>query len=134
MLSVALVVALQAPVLQQDPVSHGDPAEQLPLRVLYAGNADTPYTAAWLRFLGAHVDAVTFVAGRDLRARQLTGIDLLIVDGEVEAHDASGQLSLKSEHIELALDDLQGLPVVLMGGQGGFLSDTLHLKTSWHHG
>jgi hypothetical protein len=32
------------------------------------------------------------------------------------------------------LDELQGIPVVLMGGQGGMLSDDLHLKSSWGAG
>lgn len=116
------------------PLPQDVPQEHLPLRVLYAGNAGTPYSAAWTKFLGEHVDEVRFVAGRDLRRTDLAGVDLLIVDGEVEDHDANGQLRLKSEHIELRLADLQGVPVVLMGGQGGFLSDQLNLKTSWHHG
>jgi hypothetical protein len=59
---------------------------------------------------------------------------LLVVDGEVESHDAQGEMHLKSEKIKLALEDLQGFPVVMMGGQGGFLSDDLKLKTSWHAG
>ena len=43
-------------------------------------------------------------------------------------------MRLKSEKIKLSLDELQGFPVVMMGGQGGFFSDDLKLKTSWHAG
>jgi len=108
--------------------------ERLPLAVLYAGNSGTPYSAAWQAFLADHTARVVFVPGRELTPEALVGFDLLVVDGEVEEHDAEGRLSLKSEPIALHLSDLQGVPVVLMGGQGGFLSDALHLKTSWHHG
>lgn len=109
-------------------------AEKLPLKILYAGNAGTPYSAAWARFLGEHATEVKAVVGGELTAADLAGFDLLVIDGEVEAKSASGQVQLKSEKIALTLADLQGVPVVLMGGQGGFLSDELKLKTSWQHG
>lgn len=108
--------------------------ETLPYSILYASNAGTPYSAAWAKFLGEHAAKVTFVAGADLKAADLAGFDLLVIDGEVESHDAQGELQLKDEKLRLALDELQGFPVVLMGGQGGFVSDDLHLKTSWHAG
>lgn len=110
------------------------PTEKLPLQILYAGNAGTPYSAAWEKFLGEHAARVKFVSGSALTRADLTGFDLLVVDGEVESHDAQGEMHLKSEKIKLALEDLQGFPVVMMGGQGGFLSDDLKLKTSWHAG
>lgn len=106
-------------------------AETLPLRILYAGNEGTPYSAAWQEFLAAHARETKFVAGGALTRADLAGFDLLVIDGEVTV---PGQPSLKSEKIRLVLDELQGFPVVLMGGQGGFVSDDLHLKTSWHAG
>ena len=106
--------------------------EQLPLQVLYAGNAGTPYTAAWEKFLGAHTQRVKFVSGAALKRADLAGFDLLVIDGEVTV--PGEQLSLKSEKVQLVLNELQGFPVVLMGGQGGFVSDDLKLKTSWHSG
>lgn len=109
-------------------------AEKLPLRVVYAGNAGTPYSAAWEKFLGEHVARTKPVSGRLLTRDDLAGFDLLVVDGEVESHDAKGELRLKDEKLPLMLEDLQGFPVVLMGGQGGFFSDELKLKTSWHSG
>ena len=123
---VALLVsalALQAP-----------PPEKLPLRVVYAGNAGTPYSVAWQGFLAEHTAEVKFVTGSALRPTDLAGFDVLVIDGEVESKGPDGELQLKSEKIRLTLDDLQGVPVVLMGGQGGFLSDELKLKTSWQHG
>jgi hypothetical protein len=107
-------------------------AEKLPLQILYAGNAGTPYSAAWEKFLGEHSARVQFVSGSAVKKADLAGFDLLVIDGEVTV--PGEQLSLKSEKVKLVLDELQGFPVVLMGGQGGFLSDELKLKTSWHAG
>ena len=122
-----LALGLALPALpQQQPA-----VEKLPLQVLYAGNPDTPYSAAWEAFLAEHCARVEFVAGSALKSEDLEGFDLLVVDGEVSV---PGEQSLKSEKIQLVLDDLQGFPVVLMGGQGGFLSDELELKTSWQAG
>ena len=121
-----LSLVLGALALQQ-------PAEEkLPLAILYAGNPGTPYSAAWEKFLGAHAARVQFIEGAKLQRKDLAGFDLLVIDGEVEV--PGEQLSLKSEKIQLALDEMQGFPVVLMGGQGGFVSDDLKLKTSWHSG
>lgn len=125
----AVLAVLQAP---QSPAP--DPVEKLPLRIVYAGNAGTPYTAAWERFLGEHAASVKVISGGALRRSDLDGFDLLVVDGEVETHDEKGEVRLKSESIRLGLDELQGFPVVLVGGQGGVFSDALRLKTSWHHG
>ncbi len=108
--------------------------EKLPLSVLYAGNPGTPYSAAWEKFLGEHTTRVKFVAGSALKRADLAGFDLLVIDGEVESKAPGQELTLKSEKVKLVLDELQGFPVVLMGGQGGFVSDDLHLKTSWHAG
>jgi len=107
-------------------------AEKLPLQILYAGNPGTPYSAAWQKFLGEHAARVQFVAGSALKRADLAGFDLLVIDGEVMVKGE--QLSLKSEKVQLALEELQGFPVVLMGGQGGFVSDDLKLKTSWRAG
>lgn len=108
--------------------------EKLPLKVLYAGNADTPYTAAWTKFLGEHTASVKFVSGSAVTRADLTGFDVLVIDGETTTTDEKGNPRLKTEKVQLTLDELQGFPVLLMGGQGGFVSDELKLKTSWRHG
>jgi len=115
------VLALQQPA-----------AETLPFSVLYAGNPGTPYSAAWEKFLGEHATKVKFVGGSALKRADLEGFDLLVIDGEVTVKGA--ELQLKSEKVKLVLDELQGFPVVLMGGQGGFVSDDMKLKTSWSAG
>ena len=127
------MIALHALLLGACLAQQPDP-ERLPLSVLYAGNAGTPYSAAWEKFLGEHSARVEFVSGSALKREDLAGFDLLVIDGEVTSHAPGEELSLKSEKVKLALDELQGFPVVLMGGQGGFVSDDLHLKTSWHSG
>jgi len=108
--------------------------EKLPLKLVYAGNAGTPYTEAQLRFLEAHAASVSFVAGSKLTAADFKNADVLIVDGEVEAKDEKGEPRLKSEKIGLTLGEVQGMPVVAIGGEGGFFMDDLKLKPSWHHG
>lgn len=122
------------PLLLVASVPQDPPAEKLPLSVLHAGNPGTPYSAAWQEFLAAHTTRARFVAGSALKKEDLAGFDVLVIDGEVATHDDKGEVRLKSEKIRLTLDDLQGFPVVLVGGQGGFVSDELHLKTSWHSG
>ena len=122
----SLLLLLAAAFQAQSPAP-----EKLPFAILYASNAGTPYSAAWQEFLAAHARETKFVAGAALRREDLAGFDLLVIDGEVTV---PGQPSLKSEKLRLVLDELQGFPVVLMGGQGGFVSDDLHLKTSWHAG
>ena len=115
------VLALQQPA-----------AETLPFSVLYAGNPGTPYSAAREKFLGEHATKDKFVGGSALKRADLEGFDLLVIDGEVTVKGA--ELQLKSEKVKLVLDELQGFPVVLMGGQGGFVSDDMKLKTSWSAG
>lgn len=107
--------------------------EHLPLRVLYAGNAGTAYTAAWRRFLDRHVDLVRVMSASDVTAKDLDGIDVLLIDGEVIEGEGN-DTRIKSERFRLTLDDLQGRPVLLMGGQGGLFADELSLKTSWQYG
>ena len=66
-----LPLALAALALQQPA------AEKLPLSILYAGNAGTPYSAAWEKFLGEHATRVKFVSGSALKREDLAGFDLL---------------------------------------------------------
>lgn len=130
-----LLLPLALVMLQSPQAPPSDPSnEKLPLRIVYAGNAGTPYTDAWQRFLGDHTDGVKVVSASALQRRDLDGFDVLIVDGEVESRDEKGEPRLKNERVPLHLDQLQGFPVVLVGGQGGFLSDELRLKTSWSNG
>ena len=128
-MSIASLLLLSCFLAPQTPA-----AEKLPLQILYAGNAGTPYSSAWEKFLGEHAAGVKFISGSLLKREDLSGFDMLVIDGEVESHDAQGEMRLKSEKIKLSLDELQGFPVVMMGGQGGFFSDDLKLKTSWHAG
>lgn len=108
--------------------------ERLGYSVLYAGNEGTPYTESWRRMLEPRVKSLRVMSLADVEAEDLAGIDVLVIGGEVETRDASGNVRLKSEHYTLSLELMQGFPVVLMGGQGGLVSDAWMLKTSWQHG
>jgi len=111
------------------------PREALDLSVLYAGNEGTPYTESWRQMLEPRVKSLRVMSLSKLESKELAGVDVLIVGGEVEEKDSNGKMKgLKSEKHELRFDALQGFPVVLMGGQGGFVSDDWKLKTSWRHG
>jgi len=109
-------------------------AEKLPLKLVYAGNANSPYTTAQLEFLEAHAASVKFVPGSKLAAADLKGADVLVIDGEVDTKNEKGEVRLKSEKIDLTLGEVQGMPIVAIGGEGGFFMDNLKLKLSWHHG
>jgi hypothetical protein len=108
--------------------------EKLPLRVLYAGNADSKYSEAWTEFLGRHTAGARFVALSELKVADFSGRDVVLIDGEVDLRNAGGEQRLRIEKLDLSLDDVQGVPVVLMGGQGGAFADELKLKLSWGHG
>ncbi len=118
-------------------VAAGDAGDalKLPLRVLYAGNAGTPYTDTYRRFFEEHAQSVRTLSLSEFRTADLADVDVLVIGGEVEELDSDGKLKgLKGEKIGFTLDDLQGFPVVLVGGQGGFVSDSFKLKTSWQYG
>jgi hypothetical protein len=125
---------LLAPVLLTVLASQSRPTEKLPLRLLYTGTPTSAYTADWEKFLVEHAASVRVVPATSLRVEDLTDIDVLVVDGEVETRGKNGELRLAIQRIPLTLEDLQGKPVVLMGGQGGAFADDLHLKLSWRHG
>jgi hypothetical protein len=123
-----------APVLLTVLAPQSRPAERLPLRLLYTGTPGSAYTADWEKFLLEHAASVRVVPASALRVKDLTDADVLVIDGEVESRGKDGEPKLAIQRIPLTLEDLQGKPVVLMGGQGGAFADDLHLKLSWRHG
>src|SRR5262245_26238321 len=102
MVPILSALVLGALAIQQSP------SEKLPYSVLYAGNAATPYSSVWEKFLGAHTERVKFVAGRDLKREDLAGYDVLVIDGEVTSRAPGEELTLKSEKVKLVFDEMQG--------------------------
>jgi len=96
------------------------------LRVVYAGQPGTARATSYERFLKARFEAVTVASKSDLGGLDLSGADVLIVDGE----PMSGGAKLPSG---LTLDDFP-LPTVLVGGSGGGVGDALGLKLGWNFG
>lgn len=92
------------------------------MHIAYAGQAGTPHTEAYLRFL-CERGRVTFVAVDALATTDLSRFDLLIVDAAWRHPVPSG---LTLEHL--------GLPTVLVGNFGVKVGDQLHLKFGSKYG
>src|ERR1700752_717317 len=100
----------------------------LPLRVLYASDPRTEYSAGWEEFLAEHTAEVRAVARSQPTPELVRGFDVLVIDGEL----MQGRTYRPGEvQVPLRLSGLQGHPVVLMGGVGGKLSWTWELAGSW---
>jgi hypothetical protein len=102
---------------------------RLPLRVLYASDPDTEYSAGWAEFLSAHTAEVRAVGQMELTPELVRAWDVLVIDGELQEN--GGAYKRETVRVPLRLADLQGRPVVLMGGLGGRLSTQWMLAGSW---
>jgi hypothetical protein len=100
----------------------------LPLRVLYAPDADTEYAAGWAELLAAHVDEVHVATHATLTPELVRDFDVLVIDGELME---AGRYEEGTAAVPLRLSDLQGHPVLLMGGVGGQVSTAWKLAGSW---
>lgn len=94
-----------------------------PLRVAYAGDEGTPRSADFAAFLQKRFAEVRIVGVSDLGTLDLTGSDVLIVDGETELT----QMWAPQLPARLSLQDFP-IPTVLMGSLGGQVGDKLGLK------
>ncbi len=101
---------------------------RLPLRVLYASDPGTEYSAGWVEFLGAHTAEVRAVGHAELTPELARSFDVLVIDGELQAGDA---YKPQRATVPLRLSELQGQPVVLMGGLGGWISTDWRLAGAW---
>src|SRR5262245_7730388 len=102
--------------------------ERLPLRVLYASEPGTEYTDGWRKLLEHHVAEVRAVAHAELTPELVRAFDVLVIDGELMNGEEYKTLEPR---IPLRLSQLQGRPVLLMGGVGGKVSTTWGLAGSW---
>jgi hypothetical protein len=102
--------------------------ERMPLRVLYASEPGTEYSAGWKKLLEEHVTEVRAVAHADLTPELVRAFDVLVIDGELQNGE---EYKTTEPKIPLRLSQLQGHPVLLMGGVGGKISTALGLASSW---
>jgi len=102
----------------------------LPLRLLYASDSSPAYSAGWMDFLAQHVKEVRAVAPSELTPELVRAWDVLVIDGELMA-GSEYRLDPKDVHLPLRLSDLQGHPVLLVGGVGGAVSTRWRLAGSW---
>jgi hypothetical protein len=122
--------ALRIGILALFALVGASPEDRLPLRVLYASEPGTEYTAGWKKFLEEHVAEVRAVAHADLTPDLVQAFDVLVIDGELQD---GGQYKTKDDRmtLPLRLSQLQGHPVLLMGGVGGQVSTAWWLAGSW---
>ena len=104
------------------------PEERLPLRILYASEPGTEYSTGWKEFLGEHVAEVRAVAHAELTPELVRAFDVLVIDGELMD---GAEYKTTEPQIPLRLSQLQGHPVLLMGGVGGRVSTSWWLAGSW---
>lgn len=126
----SLLAAALCAILVLSPVSEDLP----PLRIIYAGDLDTDHTRAFQEFLGKHFPEVNTIPVTDLGKADLSGGDVLIVDGKVLRYKEGGAVGgARPGPQGVSLEKL-GIPTVLVGGMGGRVSDSLKLKLGWRYG
>lgn len=96
------------------------------MRVLYVGQPSSERANVFETFLVEHFGAVATASLADLGALDVTGVDVMLVDGD---HRAGPPMPPGG----LVATDLP-VPTVLIGGIGGKVSDSIGLKLGWDHG
>src|SRR5687768_12203602 len=79
--------------------------ERLPLRVLYASEAGTEYSASWTKLLEEHMAEVRAVAHAELTPELVRAFDVLVIDGELQD---GKEYKTNDPVIPLRLSQLQG--------------------------
>src|SRR6185503_13829046 len=93
-----------------------------------ASEPGTEYSSGWVEFLAGHTDEVRAVAYGELTPELVRAFDVLVIDGELQEGE---RYKTEKVSVPLRLSELQGHPVVLMGGLGGQVSTTWELAGSW---
>jgi hypothetical protein len=129
--SALVALALLSPVAQA--------AEKANLKVLYAGNVDSPRGKDFTSFLEQQVAKVTPVDLSKLRDADAQGHDVVIVDWtSIYPRDKDGKITRDNEKsLGLTMPPAMQLshdydrPTVLIGAAGGQFSQRQQLKTDW---
>jgi hypothetical protein len=118
------------------PAAHA--AEKADLKVLYAGNVDSPRAKDFTSFLEQHFVKVTPVDLGKLRDADAQGHDVVLLDwtsiyprdkdGKVTQNDQSPGISMPPA-VQLSRDFDR--PTVLIGAAGGQFSQGRDLKITW---
>lgn len=94
------------------------------LSVVYAGDPGTDRSLAFEGFLKSRFGSVQSIDRLELADSDLSGADLLVIDGEPMGRGTPQGLTFEK----------LSLPIVLIGGAGGNVADELGLKLGWGFG
>ena len=111
-------------------------AEKINLKVLYAGNPDSPRTKDFVSFLGQHFARVGETSYETFKADEAKGYDVVIFDWtSIYPRDKDGKIAPKSTSLNSpktpGLSPDFDRPAVLIGAAGGSLAGQFRLKIDW---
>lgn len=92
------------------------------MRLMYAGEAGTVHSQAYMKFLG-EIGETTFVDVAEVASTDLSGVAVLVVDAPWQHPQPEG---VTLEHLSV--------PAVLVGTYGVKLGESLHLKLGTNYG
>jgi hypothetical protein len=118
------------------PVAHD--VEKANLKVLYAGNADSPRAKDFTSFLEEHSFKVTPMDLGKLRDADAKGYDVVIVDWtSIYPRDKDGKINRGDEAPGMSMPPAAQLsrefdrPTILIGAAGGTFTQGSDLKINW---
>ena len=113
-------------------------AEKANVKVLYAGNVDSPRAKDFTSFLAKHFVQVTPVDLRKLRDADAQGHDVVLVDWtSIYPRDKDGKISRDKQAPSMSMPPAVQLsrdfdrPTILIGAAGGQFSQGRNLKIDW---
>ena len=113
-------------------------AEKANLKVLYAGNVDSPRAKDFTSFLEKHFVQVTPVDLGKLRDADAQGHDVVLVDWtSIYPRDKDGKITNDDKSPGITMPPAPRLspdfdrPAVLIGAAGGQVSQGLQIKINW---
>lgn len=113
-------------------------AEKANLKVLYAGNVDSPRAKDFTAFLGEHFAEVKAVPLGKFREADAKGHDVVIFDWtSIYPRDKSGKINYDDKSLNLAMPPNVQLsrnfdrPAILIGAAGGQVAGGQQLKIDW---
>jgi hypothetical protein len=110
--------------------------DKIDLKVLYAGNPDSPRTKDFVTFLSKHFTKVGETNYEKFKEDEAKAYDVVIFDWtSIYPRDKDGKLAEKLTGIHTpkapTLSETFDRPAVLIGAAGGSVAGSLGLKINW---